>query len=225
VALLYSDGTANLRHVSWLDRIGYEAARLGDRVGLDVLRYNPTVFQMYDRLANNDAPAVMRALQSTFPDARSLVDVGAGTGAYAAAGGRLGLQVVAFERSRIGRRMGIAAGVDIRPFDLRGELHPPTSDLAYSFEVAEHVPVSLAPRFVRFLAGCARMSLMTAAPPGQGGVGHVNEQPSEYWIDAFREIGYNHDRVNEKEFVSQLPLDTLSALWRSTNILAFSRRG
>jgi hypothetical protein len=34
---------------------------------------------------------------------------------------------------------------------------------------------------------------MTAAPPGQGGHFHVNEQPSEYWIKQFETFGYQVD--------------------------------
>lgn len=66
--------------VSLLDRLGYEAAALGDRIGVDVLRYSRTIFRMYDQLARNDAPAVVAAIRTAFPEARALVDVDAGTG-------------------------------------------------------------------------------------------------------------------------------------------------
>src|SRR3954467_1746650 len=46
-----------------------------------------------------DAGRVMAAMAEVFPDARELVDVGAGSGAYAAAASRRGARVVALERS------------------------------------------------------------------------------------------------------------------------------
>jgi SAM-dependent methyltransferase len=207
----------------WADRLGYEVSKLGEHLGLDVLRYNRTIFRMYDRLARNDAAPVMRAVQQTFPEAHSLVDVGAGTGAYAAEAARLGHSVIALERSRIGRRIGTRVGVEMRPFNLRTEPLPSTADLAYSFEVAEHLPESLAPRFARFLAGCAPVVLLTAAPPGQGGTGHINEQPAGYWVNTFLQIGCEHDVTREKTFVGHLPLNSLSSHWRRTNILVFTR--
>jgi len=59
-------------------------------------------------------------------------------------------------------------------------------DCAWSFEVAEHVPAEFAPTFVKNLNEHAeRWVLFSAAYPGQGGRGHINEQPKEYWINLF----------------------------------------
>jgi hypothetical protein len=43
----------------------------------------------------------------------------------------------------------------------------------------------------------AKYVCCTAAPPGTGGHHHVNEQDTEYWIDAFKQYGftYNEDRT------------------------------
>lgn len=63
-------------------------------------------------------------------------------------------------------------------------------DLAMSFEVAEHLPAARAAGFVRDLTRLAPAVLFAAALPGQGGVGHINEQWQSYWIDRFAEQGY-----------------------------------
>lgn len=70
-------------------------------------------------------------------------------------------------------------------------------DLVQSLEVAEHVRADAADQFV---ANLVRHSigaiLFSAAPPGQGGEFHVNEQPYEYWRTKFRAAGYEaHDYV------------------------------
>lgn len=64
-------------------------------------------------------------------------------------------------------------------------------DLAQSLEVAEHIPETSAVVFVENLARHADRVLFSAAPPGQGGVNHVNERPYGYWRDIFAEHGYS----------------------------------
>jgi SAM-dependent methyltransferase len=193
-------------------------------LGLDRLRYNRTIFRMYDRLGKNDAPAVVAALRQTFPTAHRLLDVGAGTGAYAAEATRQGCDVVALERSTIARRIAERAGTRMLPFDLATTPKPVRADLAYSFEVAEHIPANLAERFVHFLTQSAPVVVITAAAPGQGGTGHVNEQPIGYWVALFSGKGWTQDQQRQAAFVRDLPFDDLSEHWRLTNILVFAQR-
>lgn len=64
-------------------------------------------------------------------------------------------------------------------------------DLVQSLEVAEHIPASAADTFVDNLVRHANgLILFSAAPPGQGGEFHVNEQPYEYWRQKFAARGY-----------------------------------
>lgn len=63
-------------------------------------------------------------------------------------------------------------------------------DLVISLEVGEHIPAEKARDFVGFLASCGPVVCFSAAPPGQGGVDHVNEQPPKYWRELFAERGY-----------------------------------
>lgn len=178
-------------------RVQEVATAVGERYDIAWLTYNPLVFRYYHRMALNLAPGVMRAIANTFPAVGSLVDVGAGSGAYAAEARRHGWRIVACEHARAGRAMARRQGVEARPFDLA--LDPPSDvkadfDLAYSFEVAEHLPPQLGDALVRYLSGLAPMVVFTAAPPGQGGIGHINEQPQEYWISRFEREGMRHDR-------------------------------
>jgi len=63
-------------------------------------------------------------------------------------------------------------------------------DLAESMEVAEHLPRHVADEFVGCLARHADVVLFSAAPPGQGGENHINEQPYDYWRELFATRGY-----------------------------------
>ena len=63
-------------------------------------------------------------------------------------------------------------------------------DLVQSLEVAEHLPPAAAAGFVTTLARHGDVILFSAAPPGQGGEYHVNEQPYSFWRDLFSAEGY-----------------------------------
>lgn len=63
-------------------------------------------------------------------------------------------------------------------------------DLVESLEVAEHLPESRARGFVADLCRHGDTVLFGAAPPGQGGEHHINEQPYSYWRALFAELGY-----------------------------------
>lgn len=63
-------------------------------------------------------------------------------------------------------------------------------DVAISLEVAEHLPPHRASSFVGDLCRLAPVVVFSAAIPGQGGHGHINEQWPAYWRDTFACYGY-----------------------------------
>jgi hypothetical protein len=63
-------------------------------------------------------------------------------------------------------------------------------DLALSLEVAEHLAPEVAALLVDGLVGLAPAVLFSAAIPGQGGRGHLNEQWPDYWGNLFAGHGY-----------------------------------
>ena len=91
-------------------------------------------------------------------------------------------------------------------------------DLAMSLEVAEHLDGEVAAIFVESLTRLAPLILFSAAPPCQGGTGHVNEQWPEYWRDLFRQnnyvaIDYIRGKVWQNDNVEW---------WYAQNILIFA---
>jgi hypothetical protein len=171
-------------------------SRLGERTGLEWLTYNPGVYWHFHWIGQHDAPVMADAVCSEFPDARSIADIGCGTGVFAAAFKRKGLRVGACEYAAAGRRWARSQGIDAVPFDVAtpGVRVPGGPfDLAMSLEVAEHIPPHLADAFVDLIARTADRIVMTAARPGQGGQGHINEQPQSYWVAKFQSRGFRHD--------------------------------
>lgn len=122
----------------------------------------------------------------------SLLDVGAGHGAWAAEWLAAGVKdIVAVDGDYV-RRDQLAIPTDrftahdlATPLDLKRRF-----DLVQSLEVAEHLPADKASLFVENLVRHGDVILFSAAVPHQGGEHHVNEQPPEYWRTRFRERGY-----------------------------------
>jgi SAM-dependent methyltransferase len=207
------------------DAVGVRISWIGEYFGSARLIYNVLTLRNFHRVAVYSAPGVATTLRTLFPGARTVLDVGSGTGAYAAELKRAGYEVVALERSAAGRKMAIKQGVDCRPFDLLST--PPCEinaqfDVAYCFEVAEHLPEALAARLVEFIAGTTSDVLFTAAAPGQLGLGHVNCQPKEYWISHFRNVRFEYCEVQTKHAVHVLR-DQGVIYWLINNMMIFRR--
>jgi SAM-dependent methyltransferase len=204
--------------------VGTRASRLGERRGWDWLVYNPLTMWSYHRLALAEAEPVMASIGEVFPRLEGYLDVGAGSGAFAAAARRRGMRVVALERSRSGRMLARVQGVDARPFDLRHASRPVAgTDLAYCFEVAEHLPPELGERLVEFLAAAAPLVVFTAAQPGQGGYGHVNEQPRGYWRERFRSAGMEPLPDAEDALRGAFATNGVRAPWFFDNLMVLHR--
>jgi SAM-dependent methyltransferase len=173
--------------------LGNKLSHLGERFSIDALTYNSVVMELFHSIALQNAAKVVSAIREVFPEVRSAVDVGCGSGAFAAEFIREGVRTLGLEYSRHGISMARQQGVDCRHFDVAkpvaAQIHE-TADLVYSFEVAEHVPASLADKFVHFMTCLGPLVVFTAAQPGQGGIGHVNEQPLDYWIEKFEKVSF-----------------------------------
>lgn len=198
---------------------------LGQRWGVQWLIENPLVFRYYHRVALDNAPAVVTAFEAAFPDAGMFLDVGAGSGAYAAELRRRGMTVVACEYSPWGRVWARAQGVDCRPLHLEAE--DPMGvrgrfDVAYSFEVAQQVEEALGMQLVDCLCRAADTVVFSSAQPGQGGgVGTVTLRPKQFWIDAFEARGMRYAAAKSESLVADFAARGTTAYWLPKNVAVF----
>ena len=92
-------------------------------------------------------------------------------------------------------------------------------DLAITLEVAEHIKELDAEIFVDNLANASNIVLFSAAIPGQGGVGHLNEQWPRYWVEKFEQRGFRlFDVLRPSLWENQMV-----KVWYKQNTLLFVR--
>lgn len=142
----------------------------------------------------------------------SVLDVGCGTGQSLAYFLENGIDAWGVEGSRMARRRSkypkrIIRGDLRRPLSLKR-----TFDLVWCYEVAEHIDPAFADTFFKSLIAHAPVVVMSAAPPGQGGEGHVNEQPQSYWIDMAADNGFALDLVATAELQGTRELYSVNAM-------------
>jgi SAM-dependent methyltransferase len=142
---------------------------------------------------------VPHVLRTVHP--RSVVDVGCGLGTWLKVFTEHGAEVIQGMDGRyVDTSKLLISAENFTPVDLvetiRGDLRPVLEkaqgryDLAVCLEVAEHLPESSAADLVRTLTAFAPVVLFSAAVPGQGGVGHINEQWPSYWKELFEQHGF-----------------------------------
>ena len=132
---------------------------------------------------------------------RSIIDVGCGPGIYTAPL-QDQVEVLGIDNYRDAGRL-----LRKENFILGGiEDYQPTKryDLALCIEVAEHIPFELSSILVSKLADCSDRIVFSSAPPGQGGVHHINCQPQVFWDDLFTQAQYCIDDAETKRFKDHL---------------------
>jgi SAM-dependent methyltransferase len=174
--------------------------------------YGGRFYRRQSGSSSESAKIVVPAICKLF-NPKSVLDVGCGIGTWG----------VEFKANGVARVCGIdgpwvnPAWVLLSPAEfvavdfLRGELIDKVLvgekfDLTVSFEVLEHIDKGRADSLVQFMTSKSDVVIVGAAPPGQGGRNHVNEQWPSYWIELFAKHGF-------------VPFDILRALtWQAPNV-------
>lgn len=97
-------------------------------------------------------------------------------------------------------------------------------DCCFSMEVAEHIPSESSEVFVDNLCNNSeRLIIMSAAPPGQGGIGHINCQSYNYWIEKIESRGFYYSKngtVKASKIVENIPK---VPKWVKQNLMVFCK--
>jgi len=206
--------------------IGNLVAKIGESIGSQRLIYNLWTYQGFHRLAIETAPAMVGGICQNFPNVHSVVDLGCGTGVYVSEFRKHGIQSEGYEYSDIARSIARdALHLEIKPFDLMvldkvdGDF-----DLCTCFEVAEHLTPQMGERLIEICTMTAPRVIFSAASTGQGGQGHINEQPKDYWIERFGRKGFNINLEATTRLEQHLRKNLFRGFWLADNVSVFERR-
>jgi len=127
-----------------------------------------------------------------------VVDCGCGDGSLLAQFDEDGVEGTGYEVSAAALRRCRQRRTLAHRLDARGHAFPspmPCGALVICFEVAEHLPRRDADFLCELLSACegSKWLAFSAAIPGQGGEGHLNEQPLEYWRYKLHRHGWRYD--------------------------------
>jgi len=141
----------------------------------------------------------------------SVVDFGCGLGYYLEGFQMSGAKIKGYEISYDNAKDYMSKSV--LPYVEKGNVMEKIKcepfHLSMSIEVAEHILPDKSSFFVDNLARASKQYvLLTAAPPGQGGVCHINEQNMSYWIKLMDEKGFEFSECDTEKIrhrLSSLP--------------------
>jgi hypothetical protein len=155
--------------------------------------YDAAFFRDVERITAESAAAAVPHILALVPTTR-VIDVGAGEGHWVEQFAARGCNILAVDGPHVDRRrLRVPPGAFVA-HDLRRRLPTALSrwdaDLVLCLEVAEHLPAWRGPGLIREICELAPRIVFSAASPGQGGRGHVNEQDSDYWIALFEDCGF-----------------------------------
>lgn len=148
-------------------------------------------YEERDRLTANSAHSVLKIVTRELGPFRSVVDVGCGVGTWLKVSTSMGAtHIKGFEGSWARENPFEIDKSLVEIVDLEADWSiPPNFDLGICLEVAEHLTENAGRRLVKNLSSAADVVIFSAAVPGQGGNGHINEQWPIYWQQAFEEEG------------------------------------
>jgi SAM-dependent methyltransferase len=183
-------------------------------------RYSDTFLNYTARSSSLSARRIVAVMRSATP-ITSVLDVGCARGTWLREWRDAGVaDIQGIDGSYVDQASILIDGARFATADLAAGFALGRSfDLVQCLEVAEHLPNRASAGFVDCLVAHSRgLVLFSAAPPGQGGEHHVNEQPYEYWRELFRARGYHAiDWVRPK-----LSGDKEISFWYRYNIMLYA---
>ncbi|HMD88448.1 MAG TPA: methionine biosynthesis protein MetW [Anaerolineaceae bacterium] len=154
-----------------------------------------------------------------------VIDAGCGTGALINELKILGCQVSGLEYSDTAIKLCLARGLDVQKFNLERDFIPTRCeyDVSISLEVAEHLSEDFSDHYVELLTNLAPVLVFSAAPPGQFGFGHINEQPAEYWIKKFKNCNFEFDHELSMKWRKNWADSHKVTWWYYQNLMIFRK--
>lgn len=155
---------------------------------------------------------------------KAVIDIGCGLGIYLAKLAKNGVDVLGYD----GAPAALAAslvGDKIKLHDLCQPLKLNRQfDLCLCLEVAEHLEEACAPILINTLVNLSPTVIFTAATPGQGpvSIGHINEQPHEYWQKLFAQKNFILNRKLTEKIKKEMA-EKKVVWWLAKNLMIYEK--
>jgi len=174
-----------------------------------------------DRVTNS-SKTLADAINS-FLKPKTVVDTGCGIGVYMSALEDKKIKCLGIEGSRLAIKYSVVNKRNIFLADITRKINLNKKfDLVLCIEVAEHIPNSKSNILVNNLTSFGDTILFTAAKKGQGGTDHINEQPSEFWINLFKRNSFILDAKTTEKL--KIFCQKKKCIWWITNNLLIFRK-
>ncbi len=157
---------------------------------------------------------------------KTMIDLGCGSGAMCKVAGSLGCVCDGFDSAT--GRLVITGNVSLHRADLTDRyavLTGLSADLVLCLEVAEHIAPGDDEEILlqNVNVTTADALLFSAAVPGQGGCGHINEQPHDYWRHKLSDIGLVEYASLTERLRRVWSEVAPAAWWYGQNVMAWRR--
>jgi len=187
--------------------------------------YDSKFFKDTIKLEADSAAEFVRIVLEYYSPA-NLVDVGCGAGIYLNGFAQNGInEALGIDGSPAAKEEFLLGRDKLVIFDLSEKYKfNRRYDLCLCLEVAEHLETGSADTLVETLISASDNIIFSAAVPGQGprSIGHINEQPHEYWIRKFENHGYAYLKVRTEEMRQKMASGKV-VWWIVNNLMIFTK--
>lgn len=183
--------------------------------------YDQNFFDHANQLKVQTARQVIRIINSFF-DFETVFDIGCGMGLYINEFYKIGKNVLGCDFSNDAIKMSSTEFLVFKADVSKQIILNQKFDLVMCFEVAEHIHKNYSKQLVINCTEYTDRVIFTAAPIGQGGVGHINEQPFEFWINLFKKRNFMYNQTLSVKIQKKLKEENVVE-WLSNNFMCFEK--
>ncbi len=158
--------------------------------------YKPKFYASVTLRAQTTAEIVTELISSTFTIS-SFIDIGCGDGLWSRkmlekCDNKIKGYAIDLPGVRPKELQQVASDIQFIELNLNSNPYIPERqfDLAFCTEVLEHLEEHAALLLLNSIAANCDLLVFSAAVPGQGGTGHINEHPQEYWDSQLQKRGF-----------------------------------
>lgn len=154
----------------------------------------------------------------------SVIDLGAGTCAFANRMGQLGVYSVAVDGSAFNREFAESCTYVAADLSKPWPLGPSSYDLVTSWDVIEHIPAEAEQVIVDTVVGLAGQWICLSIDASRWGRHHVNCKAKGYWRTRFSDAGLIFEKQRTADVAERILRDpNITSNWYANNLSIFRR--